>query len=402
MNIVFFSPTWPKQGDANGIVTYCDNMVSSLRDLGHNVYVLAAQKGESSDDFVFSVEYQPSVLEKLWLKLCEYISPGYSQYYLGGKAIVAGIHEIQKQHDIDVMELEESFGWHYYVQNSVSFPVVMRLHGPHFITSAAVKNSFNREDLSRFKREKRAFQSAQYINAPSQWVLKKVREESRASWSACSVFYNPIEPLAKEACWSPVHYKNNQILFVGRFDVLKGADTVLKAFALVLNSIPDATLVFVGPDRGMQAPDGKMLSVRDGIAQMLPREHQARVHYLGFLDKGQVEVFRRESHVTIAASRSEVFGYTVLESLASSAPIIASSVGGVPEIIIDGKTGVLFESGNSEQLAQEIVRLLNNKGFLQEIAANGYKHCVSNFSNANVVEKVAQHYSNVIKLNLNK
>jgi glycosyltransferase involved in cell wall biosynthesis len=397
MNIVVFSPTWPKQGDANGIVTYCSHLVFALKGMGHNVYVLAITIADDAEDFVYPVSYKPLLPERLWLKLRDYFSPGYSQYYLGAKAIVAGIDAIQKEHSIDIMEIEESFGWHYLIQREVGFPVVMRLHGPHYVSASVGGGVLQKIDYCRFKREKKAFQAALYVNAPSQWILDKVEKENAISWPLSTVFFNPIEPLSIDKCWGRVPYNQHQILFVGRFDALKGGDLVLNAFAQVLVNIPTAVLKFVGPDRGLKISDNEILHIEEAIKQVVPLSYQSQVQYLGLLEKDQIEALRQSSHITIMASKSEVFGYTVLEALASASPIIATSVGGVCEILDDNESGILFESGDVDDLSKKIEFLLSDDNAAQEIAECGYKKCIDHFSSATVVKHAVDYYGRVIE-----
>lgn len=396
MNIVVFSPTWPKQGDANGIVTYCFNLVSALKSQGHNVYVLAMQVADDAGDFVYPVTYTPSFIEGAWLKVCDYFSPGYSQYYLGAKAIVTGIKNVQKSHVVDIMEVEESFGWHYYIQKSVRFPVVMRLHGPHYVSAKASGEALQKADDCRFKREMKAFQAALYVNAPSQWVLDKVERECEIEWPVSTVFYNPIQPLSLDKCWSPESYNKNQILFIGRFDALKGGDTVLKAFARVLSEIPEAVLMFVGPDRGIRRLNNQSLYIDEAIDQFVPEGYRSQVQYLGLLEKEQIETLRQSSHLTVMASKSEVFGYTVLEALASGSPVIASCVGGVAEIIEDDQTGFFFESGSDSDLAKKILTLLNEDKVSQRVAKRGYERCKEHFSNETIATQAVEFYTRVV------
>ena len=101
MHIVILSPSWPRQGAANGIVTYCDSVVKSLKMQGHEVSVLARRRAldmdESEAASAYIEEYQPSTLEKIIGRIGEFFSPGFSQYYFGGKAILSGVRTIEKK-----------------------------------------------------------------------------------------------------------------------------------------------------------------------------------------------------------------------------------------------------------------------------------------------------------------
>ncbi|MGS2718008.1 glycosyltransferase family 4 protein [Eionea flava] len=401
MHIVIISPSWPRQGAANGIVTYSDNMVVALRAQGHEVSVLARRRTcpDSDDSFIandnctFITDYQPTFFEKLIARIGEAISIGFSVYYIGGRSILAGIRRIEKKRTIDILEMEESFGWHYFLQPKVNFPIVMRLHGPHYVNGTLSDRPLNEWDSQRFKREERAFKSAQYVNSPCQWMLDEVQAKYNVRWPLQAVFFNPLPVLDKDDCWHSKSYTPKQILFVGRFDSHKGGDIVIQAFAKIIAKEPSATLLFVGPDPGVEHADGKM-RIQEAIDNCLPKEQRSSLRYIGPSSGSLIQQLRRESHITVMASRNEILGYTVVESLASAAPIVAPYVGGVREVFDDGVSGVFFRGGDADDLAQKVMTLFDDTPTLEKIAAEGYKHCRQAFS----LEKIGRQASNFYTL----
>jgi glycosyltransferase involved in cell wall biosynthesis len=406
MNIVIFSPSWPKNADANGIVTYCDNMVSALRKNGHHVVVLAANRGAvvsaTDSDCVCIDGYKSALLDKLISKLGDFFSPGFEQYYLGAKAILWGIREIEKTGKIDVLEMEESFGWHYFLQKRVSFPVAMRLHGPHYINGSMGNAALTPRDCQRLQREARAFRAARYVNAPCRWVLDEPQKKYDVKWPVQDVFFNPIESFSAEKCWGSSSYKAKQLLFVGRFDNHKGGDIVIEVFSKILEIEPSATLVFVGPDQGVDLPSGEKLFIQEAIEQYIPENKRHHIRYLGLVGADVINGLRRQSHITLMASRNEIFGYTVLESLAVAAPIVAPYVGGIKELFEDNVSGVFFEGSNVTDMTKKVVDLLADSSKAESISRAAYKRSQEAFSFGVIANKATQFYSDTISYHAKK
>jgi glycosyltransferase involved in cell wall biosynthesis len=134
MNILIVTPSWPQLENPNGIVTYYTNLIPALIALGHTVQIVTFDSTDESDN-VHVINYQLSFIEKLWSKAKNFFEPGYDQYFLGSRLISDAISKVHIKTPVDIVQMEDSFGWHYYVQQQFSFPVVMRLHGPYFLNS---------------------------------------------------------------------------------------------------------------------------------------------------------------------------------------------------------------------------------------------------------------------------
>ncbi len=144
---------------------------------------------------------------------------------------------------------------------------------------------------------------------------------------------------------------SNSVLFVGRLEFLKGVDRLVAAIPYVLGHVPAATFLFAGPA-------GK--SVMAGLQEQLSDDHRPRVEFLGGFERRELIPLYQRCAVAVFPSRYETFGYTCLEAMACGAPVVASRVGGLAEMIEHGKTGLLVDTDNSEDLGQAIVTLLEN------------------------------------------
>jgi glycosyltransferase involved in cell wall biosynthesis len=146
-------------------------------------------------------------------------------------------------------------------------------------------------------------------------------------------------------------------LFVGTLERSKGIATLVAAWPRVVEAVPEARLVVVG--RGTQLDLVKRL--REELGEGV--EHVERI--------APAEVARRMDASTclVLPSLSEGLGRVVVESFARGRGVVASRVGGITDLVEDGRTGLLVESGNAEALAAALVRLLGDRVLAQELGA---------------------------------
>ena len=147
---------------------------------------------------------------------------------------------------------------------------------------------------------------------------------------------------------------------VARLEPEKGHQTLIDAWPHVLRSVPDAYLMVVGEG-----------SMRDALEMRAGANRVAhRVVFTGRRD--DIPAVTASFDVAVLPSHREAQGLSILEAMALSRPVVASDVGGIPEMIEDGVTGVLVEHDRPEALAEAIVRLLTNDAYAEKIAKAGH------------------------------
>jgi glycosyltransferase involved in cell wall biosynthesis len=147
---------------------------------------------------------------------------------------------------------------------------------------------------------------------------------------------------------------------VARLEPEKGHQTLIDAWPHVLRSVPDAYLMIVGEG-----------SMRDALEMRASANRVAhRVVFTGRRD--DIPAVTASFDVAVLPSHREAQGLSILEAMALSRPVVASDVGGIPEMIEDGVTGVLVEHDRPEALAGAIVRLLTDDAFAETIAKAGH------------------------------
>ena len=180
------------------------------------------------------------------------------------------------------------------------------------------------------------------------------------------------------------------ILYLGRIHRIKGLDFLVKAFANIVVKLEDVRLVVVGPDDGYLSELQtliKTLKIEDDVLISGP---------LYGRDKLEAYV---DADVYVLPSRYEMWAMTVLETYACGKPVIASRVGGLKDLVIDGVTGLLVEPRDIKQLANSIRYLLNNDDKAEEIGLRGKEFVEENFAIEKMVDRLEDLYEDATRDN---
>jgi glycosyltransferase involved in cell wall biosynthesis len=204
----------------------------------------------------------------------------------------------------------------------------------------------------------RAVRRARHLFTPSAYLRELV-----VAWGIppdhVSVSPNPAPEVPalppRETLRGELSFRGPTLAFAGRLMAAKALDVALAALALV----PEASLVIVGdgPDRAALERQRDLLGLGE------------RVRFLGGLPRDSVLRVFRAADAVVLSSRWENFPHVVVEALAVGTPVVASAVGGVPEVVRDGENGLLVPAGDAEALAAAIRRLLGDDELRQRLAA---------------------------------
>jgi glycosyltransferase involved in cell wall biosynthesis len=169
------------------------------------------------------------------------------------------------------------------------------------------------------------------------------------------------------------------VAFAGRVNAEKGVDVLLAAAA----QMPSVCFKIAG--------DGPLL-------QSLASEAPANIEFLGQLGADQLSEFYRRSRVLVVPSIClETFGMVVAEAMACGVPVIASRIGGLPSVVDDGVTGLLFEPGNSTALVGELQRLWNDPALADQMGAAGREKALREYSERTYYESLMTTYRAAIQ-----
>ncbi|MBC7320618.1 glycosyltransferase family 4 protein [bacterium] len=170
------------------------------------------------------------------------------------------------------------------------------------------------------------------------------------------------------------------ILFVGRLDSVKGVDIIIKAIKLL--NIPSIRLVIAG--------DGPLKKVYVNLAK------GSDIIFLGFQKRYELLKLYKCASLVVMPSTYESFGIVALESMAAKVPLIASSVGGLAEIIQDGYNGILVPPNDIHKLAEAISIVLNNIELRQKLIYNGFNTVINKYNWLNIASRTIEVYKKVL------
>jgi glycosyltransferase involved in cell wall biosynthesis len=166
----------------------------------------------------------------------------------------------------------------------------------------------------------------------------------------------------------------------------KGYEVMLRAFPAILRAIPSVHYVIVGSDEGDYADRLKELAHELKIAD--------RVHIVGFRDP--VQPYLASFDLYVHPALMEGFGIAVVEAMAMGKAVVATTTGGLPEVVAQGETGLLVPPGDVESLAATVVSLLEDKVRCEQMGRNGRARAQEQFGLEASVLRVEQLYGGVL------
>lgn len=174
---------------------------------------------------------------------------------------------------------------------------------------------------------------------------------------------------------------------VGNLFPRKGYDTMLRALPDVLTATPDVHYLVIGQgdeeyERSLRALCGTL-----GLA--------SRVHFIGF--QPEVRAFLDSMDLYVQPSLMEGFGIAVLEAMAREKAVVASRTGGLPDIVVNGETGLLVPPGDIGELARAVTVLLNDPAGRQEMGRRGRQRVMRRFTVEAMMNSLSSVYAEVIQ-----
>jgi glycosyltransferase involved in cell wall biosynthesis len=247
----------------------------------------------------------------------------------------------------------------------------------------------------------------------SDYVTNKIRSAFPRFAGRCQTVWNGTDPdyfvpgkSRLESSDRPV----KRLLFVGRISPEKGIHVLIDAMPLVLERFPQAQLEIVGPigqlprncivDLDTDPEVQRLSSFYGGVeyhdqlkAQVRRLRLESHVHFHPGLPHPEVLSRYQTADLFVFPSISETFGVPVIEAMACGTPVVAGRAGGIPELVVSGKTGLLVERGNPRQLADAILKILADSCLARSMGEWGRKRVQDHFSWQNVVENLLSQYN---------
>ena len=363
MRIAILSREFPPETGWGGIGTYAYHLAHALAGLGHGVHVIS--RSERLEEY--SRQDGPVTVHRI--REWKWRGPGsdFLYRYLPlsewwySRRVAEKIRELHRQQPFDVIEAAEYRAEAFHVARRAPAPVLLKLHSPTFVLDpfAGGRPSRLREWLAD-RMESATARRAAGLCTPSRALGDTVAQAWGIPRERIERIPNPLPATGEAPAW-PDAGSPPTVLFAGRFDARKGLAVLGPALIGVLQAIPNAQGILVG------APGDA--SVLGGDAD-LSREVAERWRQAGVLDRIRLVPWQKDpaalreyygqSHLVVVPSLWENFPNAVLEGMAAGRAVVASRVGGIPEMITPERDGLLVNPGDVSGLEAALIRLLQD------------------------------------------
>ena len=324
-----------------GVATFLKTLGTELLNQGHKVYLITA-----SDEQNAAIIQE---FESCGVRVIHF--PDQKNNLLNAVQFLKHSYRFIKQHPVDILHS------HHRLVNFVGILLKKLLSIPHLITFHVIKDDHK---LLHKLWKKEA------IVVPSQASKEHIVRNYQLDEKRVKVIHNAISPdFDVDAAQAKIlegkmfnKADDFYVGYIGRLSKEKGVDVLLDSIPLVQTECPEVEFRIFG--------DGEERAVL---------EKRCRDNGLnpGTIFQGKtphVNELLTLMDVCVIPSRSESFGLFALECMRAGKPVIASSVGGLQEIISPGKTGILFEPGDPKVLAEKILALYKDRKLAARLAKN--------------------------------
>ncbi len=301
-------------------------------------------------------------------------------------ALANKMAEVAKLQNLDVLHC------HYAIPHSVSaflaksmlkphkLPVVTTLHGTDITLVGA--------DRSYLSITKFSIEQSDGVTAVSRY-LKDATCETFGICDEIEVIYNFVNCDIYKAASRPAlreRFASNRekiLIHLSNFRAVKKTDAVIEIFLQVQKKVP-AVLVMVGD--GPERSGAEWLAHHHGI--------ENKVRFLGKRDN--INELIAAADVLLLPSQTESFGLVALEAMACEVPVVVSKVGGLPEVVTDGKEGFLVEPNDTEKMAARALEILTDERRRRAMGVQGRATAKSRFCADAIVSQYERFYERVL------
>ena len=363
MHIVFLTSEYPKEGFPHGGVgTVVQTLARELVKSNIHVGIVGLNyipKNEVEDDEGVTIyRYKRSKVKKMgWL--------------LNNRILNKALKRLHLDQPIDVIEAAE-MGFAF-INKIPGVKYLIRMHGGHHFFA----ESENRDvELWKAFQEKRSFNNADHIIGVSKYVLDHTTKYIDFKNKRGLEIYNP----ANLKRFYPADFTKEikgRIFFAGSICEKKGIRQLVKALPKIKQQVPEAHLVIAGRDTKVRGTQDSYLAY---LKTEIPLEVIENVHFLGSIENSQIPREIEKAEVCAYPSHMETFGQAIVEALSMGKAVVFSNLGPGKEIIQHNKTGFLCNPLDMDNLAKQVIFMLQHRKEAHQMGQNAIKDINKRFS----------------------
>jgi N-acetyl-alpha-D-glucosaminyl L-malate synthase BshA len=330
----------------------------------------------------------PHFMERVFFHEVEIARYPLFEYPPYSLALAAAMHEVAIREELDLLHV------HYAIPHATSawiakemlggahpLRIITTLHGTD-ITLVGQERSF--WEITRFSIAK-----SDGITAVSEFLKQETIQHFRVDPAVIQVIPNFVDPAVyrrdRYPCRKKAFLRSGEklILHISNFRPVKRVRDAVRVFERVSRDVP-SRLVFVGdgPTRTEAVEEAALLGVED------------RVIFLGKQDS--VAELLACADLFLLPSATESFGLVALEAMASGVPVVATNVGGVPEVVQDGETGLLAAVGDVEGMAEAAAAILRDPARWSAMSEAAESYAKERFGVQAIIPRYEAYYQRVL------
>jgi glycosyltransferase involved in cell wall biosynthesis len=286
---------------------------------------------------------------------------------------------------------------------------------------------FSQGDPKVFERR---LENIDLVTAVSGYVVNKTKQDFPTIADRCEVTYNGIDAreFTRERDYSTARGSRlKRILYAGAISPHRGLHVLLEAFKIVVEKYPNVHLDLVGPQgnyalqetfdirdqalrksvaayyafRPLSLVKGKLFprspnraSYKSCLEEMMPAKVAEKVTFHGWVGHRPqlIEHYYQGDIFVLPSICNDSFGIPVVEAMASGAPVVASRSGGVVETVKGRETGFIVEKNDAQQMAQALLRLLENDALRESMGRAGRERALTCFTWDKVAADMLKRY----------
>lgn len=310
---------------------------------------------------------------------------------------VATINKLVKEYEIDIVHGQSPSSFGYALLSRDKTPFVVTVHGTSFgeiisnirvplsnLTFKAIMDNLVIQPLTAVLTFIE-YTAADEVVIVSENTAKEVQRFFHIPNDKTAVIHNGIQSVRLKTIDHEVI--PHSILFVGRLTWRKGLKSLIDALPMIIAKYPDTILFIVG--EGDQKKSLKKIAKKYKI--------DGSIIFLGNISNN--ELFEIYSKIQIYAQPSlyEPLGIAIIEAMSNSKPVVASNVGGIPELITNSKDGLLVEPANSSQLSKAIIHLFSYPEIAKRYGSQAQEKIRNKFTWEIIAEQTLALYQKTIK-----
>lgn len=397
MNILYLCDEYPP-GRHGGIGTVVQLLGREMAKKGHNVIVagfydwgyggddefddegvhvyrfrrgLAGKFFENTDSLIVRAAYKMGTLTGL---LERDIKASLKKYHIFLEALIV-------KYKIDIVEMADyndyvRFCNHYMPFPSLSVPVIVKLHGTLTYFTKEVGGTAPQAVTDT---EHQILEQAKAIASVSKYTAEKTALYFNYK-KEIEVLYNGIHLQETGA----IAKQDKKVIFTGSLAEKKGIYQLMKAWNIVAEKMPDASLVVYG-----KGPVEK-------ISRLLSSNAAQTVFFKGHVSRDELFKELSSSSVAVFPSYAECFALGPMEAMTAGTAVIYTQRTSGPELIEDGKNGILINPDDVADMANEILQLLNDADRCSRLAEAGKKRIAEHFDISLIADKHIDYYKKII------